>query len=907
MDALSIIYLKWTNSNNKPYAPDLINTSGPETLNSYNVNTSKDIKHFAPAIKEWSDSTYAYNQITTNILPTAHKETMKLIKSYINLFSNKLEYNIRYTSISKKKRRFSSHKIYISKGEFKHTNDKIIIDLYIYDRQKRNYLSKLKKLEKLNRKPWLRYKTIKMLKLKKKVFMKKIKDKKKEIFLLKCSEIEKKIQWDIMIGYIKSKHFNMIYTKSIFKFIKVQMLTFFYKRLNLLNELRFKYIYLNKLTNLIKKIYNKNIEFNIIDLKYFYLNSDIFTESITNKITKNRKRLYRILKKSIEKVKLSNKNWTESSNKITVKNRLSIFNFVKNNDIKSFLYNPNNKDNVSNLLYKILNNCITNNIILKNTVLDFVFNKAITGVRLEAAGRLTKRFTASRSLHKLKYKGSLENKDSSNNGLSSVLLTGNRRVNLQHTKISSVCKIGSFGVKGSISNTNRSFHSSSKLLKVYKNNHYISINIENDNLTKKVNIKDVDNNTDWAENLDGIDTIMEGYLVNVDPHTTNVPDWENNLENMNIIMDVNIVDVDSSTTSDKISVKDAYETDTSTTDSFNLDTSSNNVLKNVEKKENIKDFVSENIERVDDLKKIEAIENYISDKNKMLDSLENVNKTESTKDFVTNNIEPSDNSTNYSEGLSDFVNIESSSLSLLFSLGVIVYNSGFLSTIPPYIHNFNNLIIYPVITTTTELWSPEFINSIFNINNLFEDLSEDTAANIHQIPLIEQEFRELLMYLDNIDMNSFPTLAPFFTVLGSFEPHDITGQSNPIDPENSLANYTRIWQQLRNLMLQIDALNLIHYFSMRINDLLESYTSGEITTDNFYRQFLELSNQATWFNLRFEDDNLPDGVYEEYTNITSLLEDLYENRRTLLPSEVTMQLNDIVIQFLDLSDLIMNI
>jgi hypothetical protein len=42
-------------------------------------------------------------------------------------------------------RKLSSNKIFISNGEFKHTNNKVTITLYIYNKQKNNYLLKLKK------------------------------------------------------------------------------------------------------------------------------------------------------------------------------------------------------------------------------------------------------------------------------------------------------------------------------------------------------------------------------------------------------------------------------------------------------------------------------------------------------------------------------------------------------------------------------------------------------------------------------------------------------------------------------------------------------------------------------------------------------------------------------------------
>jgi hypothetical protein len=100
----------------------------------------------------------------------------------------------------------------------------------------------------------------------------------------------------------------MFLKKYIKKSLKREMLYIYYLRILTFNNLKFKYTYLQKLSNLIKKIYHKNIEFNIINLKYYYLNSDIITESIINKITKNRKKLFKILKNSVQKVKIANKN-----------------------------------------------------------------------------------------------------------------------------------------------------------------------------------------------------------------------------------------------------------------------------------------------------------------------------------------------------------------------------------------------------------------------------------------------------------------------------------------------------------------------------------------------------------------------------------------------------------------------
>ena len=88
---------------------------------------------------------------------------------------------------------------------------------------------------------------------------------------------------------------------------------------------------------------------------------------------------------------------------------------------------------------------------LKEVVFNNIKYKHITGFRLEAKGRLTRRYTASRSIYKLRYKGNLLNIDSSYRGLSSVLLKGNLNSNLQYTKFNSKTRIGSFSIKSLIS------------------------------------------------------------------------------------------------------------------------------------------------------------------------------------------------------------------------------------------------------------------------------------------------------------------------------------------------------------------------------------------------------------------------------------------------------------------------
>jgi hypothetical protein len=91
---------------------------------------------------------------------------------------------------------------------------------------------------------------------------------------------------------------------------------------------------------------------------------------------------------------------------------------------------------------------VFNKELLEYLVINNLKYRHVTGFRLEAKGRLTRRYTASRSISKLRYKGNLLDIDSSYRGLSSVMLKGNLKSNVQYTKLRSKTRIGSFGIKG---------------------------------------------------------------------------------------------------------------------------------------------------------------------------------------------------------------------------------------------------------------------------------------------------------------------------------------------------------------------------------------------------------------------------------------------------------------------------
>lgn len=176
------------------------------------------------------------------------------------------------------------------------------------------------------------------------------------------------------------------------------------------------------LKSLVSKLYSKKVELNLVNLKYLHMNSDNFSEALTTKLKRKKGRLLRVLKKSLKLVKKPRK-------------------------FSARLDNTNLSFNSSK---QLLNNDI-------KTTLNSIKYKWVTGIRLEAKGRLTRRFTASRAVYKFKYKGNLRNLEYLYNtsykarSPSVFLLRNQFRPNVQHSFAFSNKRIGSFGIKGWIS------------------------------------------------------------------------------------------------------------------------------------------------------------------------------------------------------------------------------------------------------------------------------------------------------------------------------------------------------------------------------------------------------------------------------------------------------------------------
>lgn len=207
------------------------------------------------------------------------------------------------------------------------------------------------------------------------------------------------------------------YSKFLNKYYLSEILYLYYIKALALNNNKFKGWFLKGLIDTISKLYNKKVELNLVNQKYFYLNSDIFVKAIATRVRNRSNNILREMKYALSKVSLPKANGVINSN----------------SKLK-----PHNINEI--------------NIRLQSNIYNSLKYKHVNGLRLEAAGRLSRRLTAARSVFKIKSKGNLKNTDIIYNDKSVTMLRNNVKPNIQYTNINSKTRNGSFGLKGWINN-----------------------------------------------------------------------------------------------------------------------------------------------------------------------------------------------------------------------------------------------------------------------------------------------------------------------------------------------------------------------------------------------------------------------------------------------------------------------
>lgn len=453
------------------------------------VNNVGEVKYLPAVSKEWKNSIYTFNSNNSINLPIYDLNINSLIKGYFSLYFNSKFLNAKY--ISPRKKRKSLNKIFVSKAEIKHTNNKALITLYVYNKERISLLKKIKKLRSffLNRKinqiatKWLNFisvlgsQALSFLNISEAVAStNNIKDN--LLLLLKYKATK------------RSRYLNKSYFSRTLRLSKkVQKFFSLVRRLRLrlsLNKNKFEERFLTKLSNLVGKYYGKKVEFNIVNLKSIAYNSDIFTEILTLKLKKEKSNpMHRInsllarvvlpevntiiergrVEKQVDYNMIENK--YKNSNINFIINKLSVAGGSENN---MGVYAHSFKDNLNKLLYNLyykniienshlgvstseLNESSTSSLNkayytkLRDIIFENIKYKVMGGARLIVKGRLTKRYRADRSVYKLKWKGGLKNIDSSFKGLSTVMFRGYLDSNVETSRLKSKRRIGSFGVR----------------------------------------------------------------------------------------------------------------------------------------------------------------------------------------------------------------------------------------------------------------------------------------------------------------------------------------------------------------------------------------------------------------------------------------------------------------------------
>ena len=386
----------------------------------------KNLIYYPSSTKEWFSSVYSYNKSYVKSLIVYDGKSNLLLKSYANMLKNKIQ---KFKRRRNNKIRYSANKLYLSKAELKQTNTKLVVLVYLFNKEKltiQRFLLKLSKfieaylimrlsykhknkgkyVNKKASKPRysVLYKVNSYKRLKKNYYnrLKKNNQSSFNIVYNKLSSLllNKKTLTRYRIPYIKS-------LKNLFKEEKVLLDTA--KNLNF-NTFKFSNLSLTLenlgILRLLQKIYGKKVEFKVVDLKSVHLNSDIFSSAVALKLRDRHNKAVRVLRKAILKM-------------------------VKIPDLHTLITFDDNKPFMD-----------------KSNILNTIDQQVVSGVRFEAAGRLTRRLTAMRSVFKYRYVGSLKNIRSSFNNKPSTILRGVLKSNAQYTLINSKTRNGTFGLKG---------------------------------------------------------------------------------------------------------------------------------------------------------------------------------------------------------------------------------------------------------------------------------------------------------------------------------------------------------------------------------------------------------------------------------------------------------------------------
>lgn len=178
-----------------------------------------------------------------------------------------------------------------------------------------------------------------------------------------------------------------------------------------LNKQKFE-MFIPKLANMLSKLYNNKIEFNLVNLKSISFNSEMLTENLTLRLERRNGRANKLMDNILKKVILPEANHIAEKNKDVISKDYSLIANRKNINLLSVINNSKFRGSIGQ------NTCGLNKLLKQITsqgeesskdytnISDIIFKsikyKNLGGVRLEVKGRLSRRNRADRSVFNLK-------------------------------------------------------------------------------------------------------------------------------------------------------------------------------------------------------------------------------------------------------------------------------------------------------------------------------------------------------------------------------------------------------------------------------------------------------------------------------------------------------------------------
>ena len=415
---LTILKNKQNSFNDKPLSTNYIIEKNQKIQSNSERDEYNNIIFYTSSNKEWFSSVYSYNKSYIKSLISNDAVLNKLLRSYCNMLQDKIK--ILFKRRRDNKIRYSANKIYASRAELKHTNTKLFITLYIYNKQKSSI-------------EWFILKILVLVKYRKlivdgeRVFVPNHENRipallKNNFFIFRKwnmaffktnNNLIRYFLVNLRRKYLKLSNIPTYNIRLLKKLVRLQKILFNSLKLLNFNKSKFNSLNLNLrnlgLISLIEKLYYKKVEINLVELRSIHLNSDVFSSAVALKLRDRKNKAVRVLRKAILQM-------------------------VRIPDLHTLITFDDNIEAMN-----------------KNNIINTIKQQVVSGVRFEASGRLTRRLTAMRAVFKYRYAGSLKNIRSSFNNKPSTMLRGHVKSNTQYTLINSKTRNGTFGLKGWVS------------------------------------------------------------------------------------------------------------------------------------------------------------------------------------------------------------------------------------------------------------------------------------------------------------------------------------------------------------------------------------------------------------------------------------------------------------------------